>query len=297
MDFLERFAAAAVPNPPSFQVLLADLTELNADALATALREYHSELSEARVELVPASAAPNAVAGVGPPPAVLGLASWGEHAVKLVACDAPMPSGAVESCLRPALLPPDFKDRARRHRAHVLLYYAGRSADPLEQLVALGCVAGVFAHFGSLAILNEEARAAIAGFALTADDDGEDMLATLRALPVPFLYGGFVKMELSDVPGVWIRTFACPRLGLPNLALHAPVHADGERIFHLFGGVLGYLRETGVAFEPGELVRIDDDRHLRVRKPEPREWWLDSDGPIWVLEETLNAEFGMRSEE
>lgn len=285
MDFLERFLASQSANPPSFQLLLTDLSELNAEALRTALREFHPDLVSADVEFVPANADPRVVDRGGPPPALLGIASWGEHTVRIVACDAPMTTGAVESCLRPALLPPDFKERARRHRAHVLVDYAGRCADPLEQLVALGCVAGIFAYFGSLAILNEEARAAIAPFALTADDEGEDMLATLRSLPVPYLYGGFVKMELTDIPGVWIRTFACHRLGLPNLAMHRPTHADGERIFHLFSGVLGYLRDTGSIFEPGELIRIDDTTVLAVRTPEQREWWLDSDGPIWILDE------------
>jgi hypothetical protein len=294
MEFLDRFAALPTPpRPASFQILFESLSDLDSEGLRTALHEYHPDLAAATVDLVPAGAcAPEALglAPHGPPPAMLGLVAWGDHAIKLVACDAPMPANAVEACLKPALLPPDFKARARAHRAHALLYYAGRSDEALEQRVALGCVAGAFAHFGAIVTLNEEARAAIASFALTADDDGEDMLATLRALPVPFLYGGFAKMELTGIPGVWIRTFACPRLGLPNLALHAPTHADGERVFQLFGGILGYLRETGVPLEAGERIRVDDDDQLAVREPGEREWWLDSDGPLWVLEEVRNAE-------
>lgn len=285
MSFLDRFTAAGPPNPASLQLLFPDLLDLNPDALAAAVRDYHPTLAEASVDLVPAADVPAAgITPHGPPPTLLGLVTWADHVVKLVAFDAPMPPNAVESCLRPALLPPDFKENVRRHRAHVLLYYAGRNADPLEQLVALGCVAGPLAHLGAIATLNEEARVAVASFALLPDDPGEDMLATLRGLPVPFLYGGFVKMELTDVPGLWVRTFACRRLGLPNLAYHAPGHADGERLFHLFSGVLGYLRETGLAFEAGELVRIDDATSVRVREPQPLEWWLDSDGPLWVLE-------------
>lgn len=288
MSFLDRFTAAAnAPNPASLQLLLADLTELNPDAFVTVVREYHPTLADANVDLVPADGLPATATGItshGPPPKLLGLVAWADHVLKVVAFDSPMPPNAVESCLRPALLPPDFKDTARGHRAHVLLYYAGRHADPLEQLVAVGCVAGALAHFGAIVTLNEEARAAVASFALLPDDPGEDMLASLRGLPVPFLYGGFVKMELTDVPGVWVRTFACQRLGLPNLAYHATGHADGERIFHLFSGVLGYLRETGLAFEADELVRIDESTSIRVREPQPLEWWLDSDGPLWVLE-------------
>ncbi|QEL20214.1 hypothetical protein [Limnoglobus roseus] len=289
MSFLDRFAAAATPpNPASLQLLFAaDLLDLTAEALTAAVRDYHPSLSAATIDLVPAGELPAAATGItpdGPPPLLLGLAAWGEHVVKIVAFDSPMPPNAVESSLRPALLPPEFKEQVRRHRAHALLYYAGRHAEPLEQLVAVSCVAGAMAHLGTIATLNEEARAAVASFALLPDDDGEDMLASLRGLPIPFLFGGFVKMELTDVPGVWLRTFACQRLGLPNLAYHSPGHADGERVFHLFSGILGYLRETGLAFEPGELVRVDEATSIRVREPEPKEWWLDSDGPLWVLE-------------
>ncbi|MBL8863940.1 MAG: DUF4261 domain-containing protein [Planctomycetia bacterium] len=300
MDFLDRFAVPLPVRPASFQILFDDLSDLSADGLSAALRDYHPELAAATVEFVSAAAFPVDSIGLapdGPPPAILGLAEWGEHSIRLVACDAPMPSNAVEACLKPALLPPEFKARARAHRAHILLYYAGRAADPLEQRVALGCVAGSLAHFGAIVTLNEEARAAIASFALTADDDDEDMLATLRTLPVPFLYGGFAKMELTGVPGVWIRTFAAPRIGLPNLAYHADGHADGERVFQLFGAMLGYLRETGVPLESGERIGVDDDRQLAVRAPDDREWWLDGDGPMWVLEDVRSAEFGVRSQE
>jgi hypothetical protein len=279
MTFLERYSAAVpTANPASLQLLFRDLLDLSRDALLVAIREYHPTLANASVEFAAGTLLANNSSSL------VGLVEWAEHVVKLFVFDEKMPANAVEGCLRPALLPPDIKDAARQHGAHILLYYAGKNDIALEQLVALGCVAGALAQFGGIVTLNEEARAAIASFALTPDDAGEDMIETLRTLPVPYLYGGFAKMELTEVPGVWIRTFACPRIGLPNLAYHAASHAEGERLFHLFTGILGYLRETGFPLESGEVVRIDDTTSLRVREAENKEWWLDSDGPLWVLE-------------
>lgn len=286
-DFFTRFSAPGPANPPGFQLLFADPPAVSGEALAAALRDYHPELSAAAAEVVPAADLPagaRVVSPDGPPAAAVGLAAWGGHAVKLILFHAPMPEGAADVCLRPALLPPEMKAEARAHRGHALLYYAGRIADPLEQLVAVGVVAGALARFGAIVTLNEEARAAVPSFALLPDDDGEDMLATLRGLPVPYLYGGFVKMELSDGPGVWVRTFANHRLGLPNLAYHAAAHDEGQAVFRLFAGVLGYLRETGLKFEVGEVVRVDDDTHLKVREPAALEWWLESSGPMLVLD-------------
>jgi hypothetical protein len=288
-DFLARWAAAAGPaDPPGFQLLFPDLLDLSADAVAAAVRDYHPDLAAATVELVPTAALPadaDLVRGDGPPAVVVGLVGWGEHAVKLLGFDAPMPADAVEPCLRPALLPDEMKAVARGHRAHVLLYYAGRAADPIERRTAVGAVAGPLARFGAVVTLNEEAQAAVPAFALLPDDLGEDMLATLRSLPIPYLYGGFVRFAVTGEAGLWVRTVACHRLGLPDLAYRMGGPDAGERVFHLFAGVLGYLRQTGLAFEPGETVRVDEDTHLAVREPTLAEWWLDSPGRVWVLED------------
>jgi len=32
------------------------------------------------------------------------------------------------------------------------------------------------------------------------------------------------------------------------------------------------------------VIRVDEDRHFKVRKSSEVEWWLDSPGPLWVLE-------------
>jgi hypothetical protein len=91
-------------------------------------------------------------------------------------------------------------------------------------------------------------------------------------------------MLLTDIPGVWMRTFAAHRLDLPNLAWHAGGHEEGQATFRLFSGLLGYLRETGVELESNEVLRIDDDTLYQVREPNLSEWWLDSPGRLWVLE-------------
>jgi hypothetical protein len=286
-DFFTRFTEPGPTNPPGLQLLFAKPPTVPTAALTAALRDYHPELADANAEIVPVADLPpgaEVVSPNGPPAAAVGLAAWREHLVKLIFFHAPMPDGAAEVCLRPALLPPEMKVEAAAHHGHALIYYAGRATDPLEQLVAVAAVAGALARFGVIVTLNEEARAAVPGFALLPDDEGEDMLHTLRTLPVPYLYGGFVKMEVSDLPGVWIRTFANHRLGLPNLAYHASGHDEGQAVFRLFTAVLGYLRETGLAFEVGEIVRVDDDTHLKVREPTLMEWWLESSGPMLVLD-------------
>lgn len=251
-------------TPLSLQLLFAEMPAL--DSLGALLRAYHPDFAAVTVDLQS------------------GRIAWGRHVVKLLAFDTPMPAHAIEACLQAALLPPEVKADARRHAAHVILHYAGEEAKPLEQMVAVAAVAGVLAELGAMVTLHEEARAAILSTDLLPDQVGEDMMAVLRALPLPYLYAGFVKMLLSDISGVWMRTFAAHRFGVPDLAYHAASHDEGQATFARFSGLHGYLLETGLLFEDGEVIRIDDDHHYRVRLPKDSEWWLESPETVWVLE-------------
>lgn len=285
MTFFDRFAEP-VPGPPlSLQLLFPDRLDLDAEALTQFLQTYHPELAGASVELVDAignATAARLVTADGPPASVLGLLSWGPHLVKLAGFDAPMPYGPVESCVRPAMIPPEMKDEANRHASHVLLYYAGTARDPLEGYVALAAAAGALARFGAIVVMNEEARTAAPAFDLVPDPE-EDALATLRGLPIPYLWGGFVKLDVGDATRPWVRTFANHRLGLPDLAYHLTGHAETSRVFKLFAGMLGYLRQTGETFEPGDMLDLGDAK-LRLRAPTEPEWYLESDGAMLVVE-------------
>lgn len=280
MTVHERFAAAVVPEPPlGLQVLLADPPEFAG--LETALRSIDATLAGATVEL--AAATPELVPGSGPPASLVGLVSWPGHVVKLIAFAAPMPYGPVETCVRPAALPPPLKVDADQHVAHVLLYHAGPETDPLERLVAVAAVAGAVSRFGGIVVLNEDARAAIPAFDLI-PEHGEDLVGTLRGLPVPYLWGGFVALDVGETSPQWVRTFACHRLGLPNLAHRLNDPSEMPRLFRLFAGVLGYAKAMGETLAVGDLLDLGDGTKLRLRAPGESEWYLESEGTMLVIE-------------
>ena len=286
MTFLDRFAAARTDaNPLGLQLLFFAPPDLDADALVAFLRR-ESELAVATCELVRVADVPGAsafIGGDGPPASVLGLIAWGDHAVKLAQFDAPMPYGPVESCVGPALLPPPMKVDAKRHQAHILLFYAGTFADVRERFVALCAVAGALARCDAICVLNEDARTSCPAFDLI-PDEGEDALATYRRLPVPYLLGGFVKMTVGDAGILWVRTFANHRLGLPDLAIRMADHGRTARTFQLFTGIAGYLLETGEALTAGESLDLGDGTTYTVRDPTEAEDFLTSPGAMLVLE-------------
>lgn len=274
---LSRFATAVLPpDPQALQLLFFDPPQIDADAVTAFLRPYYPD---AACELAPAP--PGVVSGDGPPASVVGLVTFGEQIIKLVQFDAPMPYGPVETCVGPALIPPPMKVDAKQHKAHTLLYHAGPNADPMERFVALCAVAGALARFDAIVVMNEEARAAVPAFDLI-PEEGEDALNTYRTLPIPYLLGGFVRMDLGDDPRPWVRTFANHRLGLPNLARHLTGHEQTGETFQLFAGMLGYLRQMGETFTAGDTVDLGDGPKLRFREPTEAEWWLDGEGMLVV---------------
>jgi hypothetical protein len=266
-------ANPALENPLSLQVLFADPPALDGPSVTASLRAYHPEMAGAVCEFEPAAVAR------GTP---FGLIGWENHVVRVVGFNQPMPPAVVEWCVQPAHFGQELKHQARRHRAHALLYYGGYEESPYEQYVALAAVAGALAEHGALVVLNEKGQTSLPARAL-ARSGTDDTMALLHGLLL-LLYCGFVKCQVQDVPGVWMRTSGCPLLGLPDLAFHAEGHHQGQETFNVFQSVLGHVLNTGAELGAGHTMQVGDNTFLRLRSPTEDEAFLDSDGTLFVAE-------------
>jgi hypothetical protein len=94
-----------------------------------------------------------------------------------------------------------------------------------------------------------------------------------------------VKLDVGDAERPWVRTFAAHRLGLPDLAQHLGGHDQTSRAFRVFAGMLGYLRQSGERFEPGDGIDLGEDGKLWLRAPTEAEWYLESEGTMLVVEQ------------
>ena len=274
-------ANPALTDPPAFLVLFPGRFDLPADGLAAAVRDLHPSLRGVVVELLDVSDAPARADNSG---TLVGLIAWGPHVVKVLGFAGPAPAGVFDACVRPAHVADELKVDAARHESHVLLQYAGYDADPLERYVALAAAAAALVRFDALLILNEAARAAFPAEALPAAAADEDLLESLRTMPLPLLYMGFVKVEVEGEPGVWARTFGGRLLDLPDLAVKIAGHEQGEEAFELTGNLLAYMRESGARVSDGDVAQFGDDVVLKFRKPADAEWYLRSDGEMVVGE-------------
>jgi hypothetical protein len=281
----ERFghlvANPSIKRPLSYQLLFTTPLDLDEEAVTRAIRFYHPSLSRAVAEFLPVNLQNSQGEEAN---SLIGLAGWDRHVIKLVGFNSPIPTSVFDTCVQPAHFGMPLKDEARRHQSHLLLYYAGYENDPLEQYVALTVIASALARFDGILLLNESARTAFPAAALLADDPDHDALQMLRSMPIPLLYGGFVKVEIEDEPGVWMRTFGNALLKLPDLAFKAEGHHQGSDTFDLFANVLSYLRESGKSLAPGHTMQIGNDTYLRARIPTEAEWYLQSDGQMLVVE-------------
>jgi hypothetical protein len=288
MTFFERFSLAQRPGAAlSLQLVFPESLAIDPAELGRFVRGYCPEMAEAVVEWVDARGVPEAralVSEVGPPVAAVGLISWGSHIIKVAGFDAPMPYGPIESCVEPALMPPEVKRDAAAHRSHVLLYHGGPESSAFDCYLGLMSVAGAMASLGATAVLNEEARTAIPAFDLIPEPE-EDILTTLRQLPILYLMAGFVRTNIGAPDRPWVRTFGCHHLGLPDLAIQAHGYGEMSELFRWFNAMLNYLRETESSFSAGQVIALSDTLKLQTREPHPTETdFLSSEGELIVLE-------------
>ena len=219
----------------------------------------------------------------------IALIGWGQHAIRMVGFNAPMPPKISELCIQGAHYSQAIKAQARACHAHALLYYGGQDQSPLEQYAALAAVAGVLSEHGALLVCNESARTSlpanvlgVAAFSAAAGTGGIWMM--LRHFPLLMLYCGFVKYELEGTAGVWMRTYGCQMLGLPNLGFLAAGHHMGRETYEMFENLLGYIRDSGAEVAPGHTLQLGDKK-LRTRSPTQHEPFLnDTPGEFLVLE-------------
>jgi hypothetical protein len=268
-------AKPGIQHPLSLQVLFSDARWLDTDWLIGSLRSHHRSMSEAQCEIDPDLIQEGKV---------LGMVGWDKHVIRLVGFDVPYPAAAFEACVAPAHYSQELKQRARSHKAHVILYYVGQESSPFEQFVALAATAGALARLGAIVVLNESGHTSFPAAALSGSDSESDIMELLRELPLPILYCGFVKLEVEGVPGVWMRTYGAPLLGLPDLAGHATGHEEGQRYFDMFDSIFRYLRESSARLAGGHTLQIDEDEYLRFRVPNEEEEFLQRGAELLVIE-------------
>ena len=289
MSLLKRFfsrspRSASSPDPATLpgagdglglQVLFDGGLPLEPSLLEGRLRQYHRSMARATVDLSPEIAQDGTL---------FGLAAWGSHVVRLVGFSLPMPQEAVETCIAPSHYPQPLKARARSHASHLLMYYAGSDSAPLEQFVAMAALGGVLSHFGASVVLNESGHTSFPAEALAGLDVDGDTLELLRTLPLPILYCGFVKHEVAGVEGVWMRTYGAELLQLPNLAVHARGHNEGQKHFDRVSSILGYILDSHAIVEAGHTMEIGSDDLIRFRRPKAVEEFLTGPNEPLVIE-------------
>jgi Domain of unknown function (DUF4261) len=264
-----------IKRPLSLQVLFPGAFRLDSGQLVGALRSYHHSMSEAQCEIDPELIREGKV---------LGMVGWDKHVIQLVGFDTPYPAAPFEACVAPSHYSQELKQRARSHKAHLILYYAGHEPSAFEQYVALAATAGALARLGAIVVLNESAHTSFPAAALSGSDSESDIMELLRAFPLSILYCGFVKHEVEGISGVWMRTYGAPLLDLPDLAAHAIGHEEGQRYFDIFENIFGYLRESGARLAAGHTMQIGEEEYLRFRAPSENEGFLQSDAQLLVVE-------------
>lgn len=261
-------------HPLSLYLLFAGHIVSDSKRIIQAIRGYHPSLALAEyTDCKTLNNLDYTLAGV----------KWGRHTVQITGFNTPMSGVVAEQSITGSHYPQGLKQRALKHQSHMLLSYIGDEPSPLEQYVVLATLAGALADLGALVVLNETAHTSFPATILAENGQNDNILDSLRTFPLLFLYCGFVKYEAQGVDGVWMRTYGAHVFGMPDLAVLAEGHHQGQMYFDIFNHIFDYLLSSNIQFKAGQTLHIED-KLMRLRRPREKEYFLESKGQMFVMD-------------
>ena len=267
-----------VPNPDidnaiSVSIVFSGALNINNDELLAKLKSIDPTIKDIRYET------PFGQLEEG----MCILVSWGKHVIRVFGLNAPYPKAVLETCVAPASYSQEIKQQVYESDSHLLLYYVGYEQDVLEQYLALTHLAACFEQFNALAVINEDAHTSLPINFINELASEKDGLTTLGEC-LPLLFCGFVKYEIENIKGIWMRTYGANKFGLPNFAALANSYEESEYYFDMFSNILNYLRQSQATMNPGDTMEMGDNRMMSLRAPQDEEYFLKDQGDLLVIE-------------
>ena len=267
-----------VPNPDienaiSVSIVFSGALNINNDELLAKLKSIDPTIKDIRYET------PFGQLEEG----MCILVSWGKHVIRVFGLNAPYPKAVLETCVAPASYSQEIKQQVYESDSHLLLYYVGYEQNVLEQYLALTRLAVCFEQFNALAVINEDAHTSLPVNFINSLASEKDGLTTLGEC-LPLLFCGFVKYEIENIKGIWMRTYGANKFGLPNFAALANSYEESEYYFDMFSNILNYLRQSQATMNPGDTMEMGDNRMMSLRAPQEDEYFLKDQGDLLVIE-------------
>ena len=267
-----------VPNPDienaiSVSIVFSGALNINNDELLAKLKSIDPTIKDIRYET------PFGQLEEG----MCILVSWGKHVIRIFGLNAPYPKAVLETCVAPASYSQEIKQQVYESDSHLLLYYVGYEQNVLEQYLALTRLAVCFEQFNALAVINEDAHTSLPVNFINSLASEKDGLTTLGEC-LPLLFCGFVKYEIENIKGIWMRTYGANKFGLPNFAALANSYEESEYYFDMFSNILNYLRQSQATMNPGDTMEMGDNRMMSLRAPQDEEYFLKDQGDLLVIE-------------
>ena len=274
----KQMDSSIVPNPDidsgvSLSIVFKGELNIDNDKLLTKLKSIDPTIKDIRYEI------PYGQLEAG----ICILVSWGKHIIRIIGLNAPYPKDALELCVAPASYSQEIKQQVYESDSHLLLYYVGYDQDVLEQYLALTRLAACFEQFNALAVINESAHTSLPVSAIHGMVTEKDGLTTLGQC-LPILFCGFVKYEIENTKGIWMRTYGAHIFGLPNFAALANSYEESGYYFDMFNNILNYLRQSQATMKPGDTMEMGDNRMMSLRAPQDDEYFLKDKGDLLVIE-------------
>jgi hypothetical protein len=203
-----------------------------------------------------------------------------------VGFSARVPAATIEHTIPISNWKPQDKAPLQGHKAHIICYYEGENASPVERQIALYKTAFAFWKEGLLGILDEDAWNCMPRRMIEEQVKPNMLHSCRQTLPLG-IWTGFVKL-FRGKNEVWFCTKGYHRFGAKDLAyLGRPDEANAA--FDLFGNLFFYMR-GGAVLKAGDTAQVSETENIRFREPYEYQDALNSPSGTLVFEKIKSSE-------
>ncbi len=205
--------------------------------------------------------------------------SFNDHTVHVLGSATQIPK-ETQRVIDIAPVTHEEKQRALTHDAQVSLTYAGQSADPVEQYIALYKVAHAFLTYTIVGVLNEPAWLFHGPEAIQDIVRLENIKTSRGAWPVISYWISFLPLRTDH--GLWFFTKGNHIFGMQDFAIKVSSleQNDTDKAFDLFVNFFHYVRRTRTSIAPGTTLDWGEGRYALQEVAEEKEWLQGPKGTI-----------------
>ncbi|HEX9027256.1 MAG TPA: DUF4261 domain-containing protein [Clostridium sp.] len=186
----------------------------------------------------------------------------GNEKFELLEKNAPMSEEICNITIELTHVKKEELDAMRQHNYHIIAFYTGESTDQNKIYNSYAKLAYGFLDYNLLGMANFYSCNALTASLIKKvfEDENEKDLFSIPALTI---WRNFLRIPHNDK--VWFVTKGNNVYGIHEYAFYG-TYEEGESVYEMFEDIFEYTYETKANMKAGDVIEIEKDKYLKLRK-------------------------------